>query len=316
MAQNRPARVRRTVLAVPGSSDRFIAKARGLRVDALFLDLEDAVAPAVKEESRQRIVGALTSGEGFAAPTVTVRVNDWSSPWTYRDVVEVVLGAGRHVDCLVLPKVTSPDHVVALDLLLSQVEAEAGLPVGRIGLEVQIEDAVGLVAVNAIAGASDRLESLVFGPGDFMASLGMGGLNVGAQPAGYPADAFHHVLVSILVAARAHGLQAIDGPYVAIRDVAGFEASAALSAALGYDGKWVLHPAQVEAGNAAYSPRVEDFERARRIMDAYAEATSLSGGARGAIVVDDEMVDEAGVKLAGAILARGQAAGMGAGRES
>ncbi len=314
--QNRPARVRRTVLAVPGSSDRFIAKARGLKVDALFLDLEDAVAPAVKEESRQRIVGALTSGEGFAAPTVTVRVNDWSSPWTYRDVSEVVLGAGRFIDCLVLPKATAPDQVVALDLLLSQVEQEAGLPVGGIGLEVQIEDAVGLVAVNAIAGASDRLESLVFGPGDFMASLGMGGLNVGAQPAGYPADAFHHVLVSILVAARANGLQAIDGPFVAIRDVAGFEASAALSAALGYDGKWVLHPAQVEAGNAAYSPRVEDYERARRIMDAYAEATSLSGGARGAIVVDDEMVDEAGVKLAGAILARGQAAGMGAGRES
>ena len=314
--QTRPARVRRTVLAVPGSSDRFIAKARDLRVDALFLDLEDAVAPAVKEESRRRIVGALTSGEGFAAPTVTVRVNDWSSPWTFRDVTEVVLGAGAHIDCLVLPKVTSAAQVVALDLLLGQVEQEAGLPVGGIGLEVQIEDAVGLVHVNAIAGASDRLESLVFGPGDFMASLGMGGLNVGAQPAGYPADAFHHVLVSILVAARAHGLQAIDGPFVAIRDVAGFEASAALSAALGYDGKWVLHPGQVDAGNAAYSPRVEDYERARRIMDAYAEATSLSGGARGAIVVDDEMVDEAGVKLAAAILARGQAAGMGAGRES
>ena len=312
----RPVRVRRTVLAVPGSSDRFIAKARGLRADALFLDLEDAVAPAVKEESRQRIVGALTSGEGFAAPTVTVRVNDWSTPWTFRDVSEVVLGVGRHIDCLVLPKVTAPDQVVALDLLLSQVEVEAGLPVGSIGLEAQIEDAVGLLAVNAIAGASDRLESLVFGPGDFMASLGMGGLNVGAQPAGYPADAFHHVLMSILVAARAHGLQAIDGPFVAIRDVAGFEASAALSAALGYDGKWVLHPAQVEAGNAAFSPRVEDVERALRIMDAYAQATAVTGGARGAIVVDDEMVDEAGVKLAGAILARGRAAGMVAGRES
>lgn len=312
---NRPARVRRTVLAVPGSSDRFIAKARELPVDALFLDLEDAVAPAVKEESRQRIVGALTSGEGFAAPTVTVRVNDWSSPWTHRDVSEVVLGAGRHIDCLVLPKVTSAAHVVALDLLLAQVEQEAGLPVGDIGLEAQIEDAVGLIHVNEIAAASDRLESLVFGPGDFMASLGMGGLNVGAQPAGYPADAFHHVLVSILVAARAHGLQAIDGPFVAIRDVVGFEASAALSAALGYDGKWVLHPAQVEAGNAAYSPRVGDYERARRIMDAYARATSSAGGARGAIVVDDEMVDEAGVKLAAAILARGGAAGMAAGRE-
>ena len=308
--------VRRTVLAVPGSSDRFIAKARGLAVDALFLDLEDAVAPAVKAESRRRIVDALLGPAGFAAATVTVRVNDWTTPWTYADVIEVVSGAGARVDALVLPKCSSASQVQALDLLLTQVEQTAGLPVGRIGLEVQIEDALALLHVGEIAGASPRLESLVFGPGDFMASMGMAGLNVGSQPAGYPADAFHHVLVSILVAARAHGLQAIDGPFVAIRDVAGFEASAALSAALGYDGKWVLHPAQVEAGNAAYSPRVEDYERARRIMDAYAEATSLSGGARGAIVVDDEMVDEAGVKLAAAILARGQAAGMGAGRES
>ena len=300
--------VRRTVLAVPGSSDRFIAKARTLGVDALFLDLEDAVAPAVKVESRQRIVDALNDTEGFAAPTITVRVNDWSTPWTYADVIEVVTGAGDHIDCLVLPKCTDAAQVKALDLLLTQVEQAAGLPVGRIGLEVQIEDALGLLHVAEIAGASPRLETLVFGPGDFMASLGMGGLNVGAQPAGYPADAFHHVLMSILVAARAHGLAAIDGPFVAIRDVEGFRAAAARSAALGYDGKWVLHPAQVDAGNAAYSPAEADFARAERIMAAYARATSVDGGARGAIVVDDEMVDEAGVKLAAAILARGRAA--------
>lgn len=312
---SRPARVRRTVLAVPGSSDRFIAKARGLGVDALFLDLEDAVAPPVKAESRARIVAALNSPEGFAAPAVTVRVNDWSTPWTFRDVVEVVSGAGAKIDCLVMPKVTAASEVKALDLLLTQVEHEAGLPVGRIGLEVQIEDALGLLHVAEIAAASPRLESLVFGPGDFMASMGMGGLNVGAQPAGYPADAFHHVLMSILVAARAHGLQAIDGPFVAIRDTAGFEAAAARSAALGYDGKWVLHPNQVAPGNAAYTPAPGDFERAQRIMDAYAAATSVAGGATGAIVVDDEMVDEAGVKLASALLARGQAAGLAAGKE-
>ncbi|WP_232548489.1 HpcH/HpaI aldolase/citrate lyase family protein [Propioniciclava soli] len=303
-----PARVRRTVLAVPGSSDRFIAKARGLGVDALFLDLEDAVAPAVKAESRQRIVDALNDPAGFAAPTVTVRVNDWSTPWTYADVIEVVSGAGARLDCLVLPKCTDAAQVKALDLLLTQVEQAAGLPVGRIGVEVQIEDALGLLHVAEIAAASPRLESLVFGPGDFMASLGMGGLNVGAQPAGYPADAFHHVLMSILVAARAHGLQAIDGPFVAIRDVDGFRTAAERAAALGYDGKWVLHPAQVEAGNAIFSPAAADVERAERIMAAYAESTSVGGGARGAIVVDDEMVDEAGVKLAAAILARGTAA--------
>jgi citrate lyase subunit beta/citryl-CoA lyase len=301
---------RRTILAVPGSSDRFIDKARTLAVDGLFLDLEDAVAPAVKVESRQRIVAALNSAAGFAAGLVTVRVNGWESPWTYGDVIDVVCGAGARIDALVLPKAQSASQVHALDLLLTQVEHTAGLPVGRIGLEVQIEDAIGLLHVTEIAAASPRLASLVFGPGDFMASLGMGGLNVGAQPAGYPADAFHHVLMSILVAARAHGLQAIDGPFVAIRDVEGFRASAELSAALGYDGKWVLHPGQVDTGNEVFSPRPSDFERAQRIMAAYAHAAELAQGAVGAIVVDDEMVDEAGVKLAAAILARGRAAGM------
>ncbi|MEA4944257.1 MAG: CoA ester lyase [Propionicimonas sp.] len=305
---------RRTVLAVPGSSDRFIAKARTLDVDALFLDLEDAVAPAVKVESRARIVGALNTGE-FAAPLLTVRVNGWESPWTYADVIEVVSGAGARIDALVLPKTQDAAQVKALDLLLTQVEQIAGLPVGRIGLEVQIEDAVGLLHVDEIAAASPRLASLVFGPGDFMASLGMGGLSVGNQPEGYPADAFHHVLMSILVAARAHGLQAIDGPYVAIRDVDGFRRSAALSAALGYDGKWVLHPAQVEAGNQLFSPKQTDFDRALRIQAAYAQATAVAGGAVGAIVVDEEMVDEAGVKLAAAIMARGRAAGMVSGAD-
>jgi citrate lyase subunit beta/citryl-CoA lyase len=296
-------------LAVPGSSDRFIAKARTLPVDAIFLDLEDAVAPAVKAESRARIVAALLDGE-FAAPVVTVRVNGWETPWTYADVVEVVLGAGAKIDALVLPKTQDATQVKALDLLLTQVEQTAGLTVGGIGLEVQIEDANGLLHVAEIAQASERLVSLVYGPGDFMASLGMGGLQVGAQPQGYPADAFHHVLMSILVAARANGLQAIDGPYVAIRDLAGFRASASASAALGYDGKWVLHPDQVAAGNQIFTPKAADFERASRIMAAYAQAATLAGGAVGAIVVDDEMIDEAGVKLAAAILARGKAAGL------
>lgn len=310
MSETSRAVPRRTILAVPGSSDRFIEKARTLEVDGLFLDLEDAVAPAVKVESRARIVAALDYGAGFSAGLVTVRINGWESPWTYADVIEVVSGAGARIDALVLPKTTSAAEIKALDLLLTQVEHNAGLPVGRIGIEAQIEDALGLLHVAEIAAASPRLASLVFGPGDFMASLGMGGLNVGAQPEGYPADAFHHVLMSILVAARAHGLQAIDGPYVAIRDLDGFRRSAELSAALGYDGKWVLHPDQVGAGNEIFSPKSADFERAQRIMAAYALATDAANGAVGAIVVDEEMVDQAGVKLAAAILARGRAAGM------
>lgn len=302
-------RARRTILAVPGSSDRFIAKSQGLDVDAVFLDLEDAVAPPVKAESRQRIVDALNSGS-WRAPTVTVRVNDWSSPWTTQDVLTVVLGAGAHIDALVLPKAQDADHVRALDQVLTQAEREAGLPVGRIGIEVQVEDAAGLQHVDRIATASPRLQSLVFGPGDFMASMGMATTNVGSQPPGYLGDAFHYPLMRILVAARANGLQAIDGPFVAIRDVDGFRASAGRAAALGYDGKWVLHPDQVVAGNEIFSPPAADVERSRRIVEAYRRATSEAGGAVGAIVVDDEMVDVAGLRVAEAILAKGRAAGL------
>ncbi|MDR1266613.1 MAG: CoA ester lyase [Propionibacteriaceae bacterium] len=295
---------RRTVLAVPGSSDRFIAKSRSLPVDAVFLDLEDAVAPQAKAQARQRVAAALNQSEGWRAGLVTVRLNDWTTPWTHLDVIEVVGQAGARVDALVLPKCVGPDQVVALDLLLSQVEANAGLEVGRIGLEVQLEEARGVIAADAIAASSSRLQSLVFGPGDFMASLGMAQLSVGAQPGGYPGDAFHHALMTILLAARAHDLQAIDGPFVGIRDLDGFTASARRSAALGYDGKWVLHPDQIAAGQAAYTPPAAVLERARRIVTAHDRAASSAGGAVGAIVVDDEMIDQAGVKLAQALLAR------------
>ena len=298
------------MLAVPGSSERFIEKSRGLPVDALFLDLEDAVAPAAKVDARAQIVAALKQG-GWQAPTITVRVNDWDTPWTTADVLEVVGGAGAHIDAIVLPKVRTAEQVIALDMVLGQAEASVGLPVGRIGLEVQIEEAQGLQQVDAIAAASPRLETLVFGPGDFMASMGMRGLSVGSQIDGYDADAFHYVLSRILVAARANSLQAIDGPYVSIRDLPGFRKSAAKSAALGYDGKWVVHPSQVAAGNELFTPDPSQVERAERIVDAYSKATAVAGGAVGAIVVDDEMVDEAGLKLAAAILARGEAAGMG-----
>ena len=295
---------RRTILAVPGSSDRFIAKSRAVAADAVFLDLEDAVAPGAKAEARGRIVAALRDPAGWRSPCVTVRVNDWTSRWTVMDLVEVVGQAGDRVDAVVLPKVTGPDHVRATDLVLSQIELECGWVPGRIGIEAQIEEPLGLSAVNAIAASSPRLVSLVFGPGDFMASLGMGGLSVGSQPDGYPADAFHHVLMTILVAARAHGLQAIDGPFVGIRDAQGFIDSARKAAALGYDGKWVVHPDQIDPGNRIFTPPQAVVDRAKRILGAYEQAVSGAGGFTGAIEVDQEMVDEAGVKLAAALLAK------------
>lgn len=303
-------RPRRTVLAVPGSSVKMISKAKGLPVDEAFLDLEDAVAGPAKIEARSNVVDALVSG-GFSAQTVVVRVNAWDTEYTVGDVTEVVGRAGAHLDALLLPKVRSASEVVALDLVLSQVERSAGLPVGQIGIEPQIEDALGLTNINEIATASPRVLTLVFGPADFMASIGMRTLTVGEQPDGYaPGDAYHHVLMSILVAARAHGLQAIDGPFLKVRDEDGFRRAAARTAALGFDGKWVLHPAQVDAGNEVFSPRQEEFDKAEGILAAYAHSTSVEGGARGAVMFGDEMLDEASRKMALVVSARGRAAGM------
>src|SRR3982751_1894265 len=218
----RPVRPRRSNLAVPGSSPKMIDKARTLPVDQVFLDLEDAVAAAAKTDARGTVVAALTEG-GWGDRVRVVRVNDWTTPWTYRDVVEVVEGAGGDLDCLMLPKVQSADQVVALDLLLTQIERAVGLEVGRIGIEAQIENARGLLAIDAIAKASPRVETRIFGPADFMASIAMKPLVVGEQPAGYDVgDAYHHILMAILLAARANDKQAIDGPYLQIRAIEGF----------------------------------------------------------------------------------------------
>lgn len=302
-----PYRARRTCLAVPASSPRFLVKARGLAADEVFLDLEDAVAPAAKEAARQGAVAALTEG-GWDGKVMAVRVNDAGTGWAYQDVITVVEGAGAALDVIVLPKVSDPGHIVWLDLLLGQLERAAGLPLGRIGIEAQIEDAAGLAAVDGIAAASPRLQALVFGPADFMASIGIRSLEVGAQPAGYAGDAYHYPLMRMLVAARANGLAAIDGPFLAIGDLAGLRRAAASTAALGYDGKWVLHPGQIEVVNEAFSPSQEEYDRAELILEAYEYYTTVEH--RGAAMLGDEMIDEASRKLALVAAARGRAAGL------
>jgi len=308
-------RSRRSVLSVPGSNTRMLEKAQGLDVDEVFFDLEDAVAADAKEIARVNVVSAALDGK-WSGKTVGVRVNDWTTRWTHRDVMDVVSAAGARIDVLVLPKAESAAHVSALDLLLTQVEAAAGLDVGRIGLEVQIESAQGLMNIASIAAASTRTESLVFGPADFMASVNMRSLVVGEQPAGYDVgDAYHFALMTILVAARANGVQAIDGPYLQVRDVDGFRRSASRSAALGYDGKWVLHPDQVNAANEVFTPAQRDFERAEAILTAYEHSTSAAGGHRGAVMLGDEMIDEASRKMAMVVAAKGRAAGLRAGVE-
>ena len=306
----RPVRPRRSNLAVPGSSQKMIDKARTLPVDQVFLDLEDACAPLAKPDARKTIVASLNEG-GFGDRIRVVRVNDWTTHWTYRDVVEVVEGAGANLDCIMLPKVQSAEQVVALDLLLTQIETTMGYEVGRIGIEAQIENALGLTNVNAIAAASPRVETIIFGPADFMASINMKSLVVGEQPQGYDVgDAYHHILMSILMAARAYDKQAIDGPYLQIKDVEGYKRVAGRAAALGFDGKWVLHPGQVDAANEVFSPRQEDYDHAELILDAYDYYTSAEGGARGAVMLGDEMIDEASRKMALVVSAKGRAAGM------
>jgi citrate lyase subunit beta / citryl-CoA lyase len=301
-------RPRRSCLAVPGSSPKMLGKAQGLPADQVFLDLEDSVAPLAKEEARANVVAALNDG-GWGDKTRVVRVNDLTTKWTYRDVITVAEGAGQNLDCIMLPKVQTAEQVVWLDLLLTQVEQVMGFD-NRIGIEAQIENAKGLVNVDAIAGASDRVETIIFGPADFMASINMKSLVVGAPHPDYNGDPYHYILMRILMAARTYDLQAIDGPYLQIKDVDGFTAVAKRSAALGFDGKWVLHPGQIDAANEVYSPSQEQYDHAELILDAYDFFTSEAGGKRGAVMLGDEMIDEASRKMALVIAGKGRAAGM------
>lgn len=309
---NNSYRPRRTCLSVPGSSQKMIDKAKNLPADEVFLDLEDAVAPAAKEQARTLVAAALSASD-WQAPLLGVRVNDWTTPWTHADLIEVVSAvgaAGARLDVVVLPKVSDVSHVQALDLLLTQLESIHGLPIGGIGIDAQIEDARGLTNINAIA-AAPRVQALVLGPADLMASLNTRTLEVGEQPEGYTeGDAYHHVLMTILVAARTHGIAAIDGPYLRVRDVEAFRRVAGRSAALGFDGKWVLHPDQIAAGNEIFSPRQSEYDHAELILEAYAWHTSQAGGARGAVMLGDEMLDEASRKMALVVVGKGRAAGL------
>jgi citrate lyase subunit beta/citryl-CoA lyase len=287
----------------------MIAKAKQLPADQVFLDLEDSVAPDAKAQARTQVAASLAEG-GWAGQLRGVRVNDWTTPWTHADVIDVVAAAGADLDVVILPKVTDVSHVQALDLLLTQLEITHALPVGRIGVEAQIENAEGLTNVDAIA-AGPRVQALILGPADMMASLNMRTLVVGEQPEGYDVgDAYHHVFMRILVAARTRGINAIDGPFLKVRDVEAFRRVAGRAAALGYDGKWVLHPDQIAAGNEIFSPRQDDYDHAELILEAYEWHTSRMGGARGAVMLDDEMIDEASRKMALVVAGKGRAAGM------
>jgi len=302
-------RSRRTCLAVPGSNVRMLEKAQGLDADMVFLDLEDAVAELAKPAARGNVVAALVDGD-WGARVRSVRINAATTPWALGDLVAVGEGAGEQLDTVMLPKCSTPDHVAWLDLTLSMLEASLGLPAGRIGIEIQIEDARGLLAVEAIAAASPRTQALHFGPGDFQASLAMPSLSIGTLSPDYPGDPLHHVLGRLLVAARAYDLQVLDGPFLGIHDAEGLRRAARRVAAMGFDGKWVLHPGQVDVVNEVFTPAQSDYDHAELVLDAYDRATSQAGGTRGAVMLGEEMIDEASRKMALVMSARGRAAGL------
>jgi citrate lyase subunit beta/citryl-CoA lyase len=299
-------RARRSCLSVPATQPRFIEKADQVPADEVVFDLEDSVAPALKERARGMVVEALTTRE-YAGKVRAVRVNACDTSWCFDDVRELLEGAGSRLDCVLVPKIEGVDHVHFLDQLLSQLEMKLGLPV-RIGLELQIETARGLEQCERIAAASDRIETLIFGPGDFAASMRMPGLTVGELHDDYPGDFWHYFMARILVAARAHGLQAIDGPYARVRDTESLRRFAERSAMLGYDGKWALTPVQVDVINEVFTPSQEDFDHASAILEAYARAAGVEQ--RGAVMLGEEMIDEASRKMAAVTAERGQAAGL------
>src|SRR5215472_14995121 len=297
---------RRSCLSVPGSSEKMLGKAPNLGADMVFLDLEDAVAPLEKEAARDKVVKAINDLD-WGDVVLCVRVNAWDTKWTYRDVVHVVENASERLDEIMLPKVQSAADVQALDMLLTQIEETTGRK-SQVGIEPQIETARGLINVEEICAASPRLETIIFGPADFAASMEMPVLTGGVQIPDYPGDHFHYVFSKILMAGRANGLQVIDGPYLYVRDPEGFRDYCKRTKTLGYDGKWALHPDQVTILNEVFSPTQEQFDKAWAILDAYREATD--GQRLGAVMFGEEMIDEASRKMAIKFVTRGERAGL------
>lgn len=292
----------RSVLATPGSNARMIEKALASDADVVMIDLEDAVAPDEKARARDLVAVALRDGEWRGRPR-TFRMNALDSPWFVWDLVHIIPGAHGAVDMIVAPKVGRPEDVHAIATILASLE-EAGGVSHAIGLDIQIESAVGLANCEAIAAASERIEALTFGPGDFAASVRMPLTAIGMPDAwdhDYPGHRWDYPLQRILVAARAAGVRAIDGPFADFRDLDGFRRSCLVARALGYDGKWCIHPAQVPIANEVFSATEDEIAWAEEIIEA---SDAAEAGGRGSFALHGKMVDAATLRMAYATLAR------------
>src|SRR5215469_17251751 len=286
-------RLRRCELSTPGSNERMIEKALGTNADVVFLDLEDAVAPNQKVEARGKVIEALRSLNWGKKPRA-FRMNNIETEYAYQDVIEVVERAGEYLDIIIVPKVKAARDVFWVDTLLTQIETRLRLK-RRIGLEVLIEEVQALINVEEIAKSSPRLEAVIFGPGDFSASQGVRmGKTIGGSITTYPGDIWHYARSKIVVAARAAGIDAIDGPYADFRNPEGYREEAVRSSTMGFVGKWAIHPSQIEIANEIYSPSREEVERARRLEAAYAKAEEEG---LGAVTFEGVMIDAASVRI-------------------
>ena len=297
-------RVQRSELAVPGSSPKMFAKALESAADYVFLDLEDAVAPDDKLDARGNIIAALHDHDwSGAGKTVAVRINGIDTHYMYREVVDLLEQAGSHIDTILIPKVGVPADVYMVDALVSQIET--AMDIGHsIGLEVLIETALGMANVEAIAQASSRLEAMHFGVADYAASCRARTVNIGGLSPDYPGDQWHHAIARMTVACRAYGLRPIDGPFGDFSDPDAYIAAARRAAALGVEGKWAIHPSQVELANDVFSPPAAEVERARRILEALDEAARAG---RGAAQLDGRMIDAASARMAESVVAMADA---------
>ncbi|QEZ44862.1 HpcH/HpaI aldolase/citrate lyase family protein [Cupriavidus oxalaticus] len=302
--QERTRRLRRCQLSVPGSSEKMMAKAAGMGVDFVFLDLEDAVAPSEKRPARRRIVDAL-NGLDWGRTTRCVRINDLTTEYAYEDIIEVVEGAGRNLDVIMLPKAMSAADVQFVDKLLSMMEKKLGLR-HRIGIDVLIEEVEAMMNVEAIAASTPRLECLIFGMGDYSASQGVSMRDIGGS-GGYPGDIWHYQRQRLTIAARAHRLDAVDGPFADFRSPDAFREEARRAMILGMVGKWAIHPSQVELAQDVFSPAAADVARARDMIRAYDEA--LSQGL-GAVQYEGKMIDIASVRIVRNLVQRADLIGM------
>ena len=298
-------RLQRSELAVPGSNPSMFEKAAASAVDYVFLDLEDAVAPADKEQARLNVIEGLRDLDWRGlGKTISVRINGIDTHYMYRDVVDVVEQAGAHLDTILIPKVGVPADVYMVDAMVSQIEEATGLEPGSIGIEALIETTLGMANVEAIATSSPRLEAMHFGVADYAASCRARTTNIGGLNPDYPGDQWHQALSRMLVACRAYGLRPIDGPFGDFNDPDGYLDGARRAAALGYEGKWAIHPSQIELANEVFSPPATEVDRAHRILAALEEAAAEG---RGAAQLDGRMIDAASARMAENVVAQAAA---------